>query len=131
MASDFAITPAAAIIGDVCRRRTAVLARAVGDALGACGVFVVGWGADPRVVGSEAKECKGPWLRKKRWWAGLWQFGQQYQRRKRVVISREYTEQASNRRWSLRVPLSAMEAVVRWERRGIQHNRNFAADEVS
>ena len=58
---DFAVATTAVSLDyvDGSKRRTAVLARAVGDAVGACGVFAVGWGVGPRVVGAGAKGREG------------------------------------------------------------------------
>ena len=72
---DFAVAATVVNRGDAggSRRRTAVLARAVGDAMGARGVFVLGCGVGPRVVGSGASRgVKRQWLRQWNWWAALW-----------------------------------------------------------
>ena len=63
---NFEVAAIAVNLSDVCgnRRRTAILARAIADAVSACGVFVVVCGVGPRVVGSGASRGgKGQWLR--------------------------------------------------------------------
>ena len=71
---DFAVAVAAVKLDDVAGRcrRTAVEARAVGGAVGACGVFGVGCGRVPCAVGAGASwGVERQWLRQYSWWASL------------------------------------------------------------
>ena len=80
---DFAVGATVVSLGDIGgnQRSTAILARAAGDLVGACGVYKVGCGVGPRMVGAgTSRGAKGQWLRQRNWWAPLWPFGHMYQR---------------------------------------------------